>query len=285
MGKSRRDRCEDREAPPPPPRSGNAVVRYILTILVVMVILYVGAFLMMRTDCFRAYVQDRLGARLGLPIRVKKVACDPALNLAAEVVYTEGIERRGAAGIRIGRLELEWDLVGLLRRGGALIRSVRAEECYLAFAPDGAGGWNPAVFTDLAGQLAEWGGFQVEAPSRSPPKADVETPAPAMPTNSIERLEWSACEFAAVTGRVVWWGMDSNALAVADGVNLAVTPVALPNRKMTHYFLTIREALTPNGTRLPDIRFEMLDTAGQKILLGLQGNWPTGVTAGTIATP
>ena len=39
-----------------------------------------------------------------------------------------------------------------------------------------------------------------------------------------------------------WWDVDQRELASAAGIRFNITPLSLPNRKMTHYFLTLENA-------------------------------------------
>ena len=74
-----------------------------------------------------------------------------------------------------------------------------------------------------------------------------------------------------------WWDVDQRELASAAGIRFNITPLSLPNRKMTHYFLTLENAKIGDQKSVRNFTFEMLKMESNNIVLTCVGDWgPAG---------
>ena len=75
----------------------------------------------------------------------------------------------------------------------------------------------------------------------------------------------------------MWWNADKRELASAAGIRFNITPLSLPNRKMTHYFLTLENAKVDEQKSVRDFTFEMLKMESNSIVVTCAGDWvPAG---------
>ncbi|MCX6995824.1 MAG: hypothetical protein NTV49_01750 [Kiritimatiellaeota bacterium] len=262
-----------------PRRSG--LVRFVGTSLAIVLILYVGVWLLGFTAGFRSYLEDDLQSRLDLPVKIRKARLTPALNIVVEGLATAGSGRKGQPGVAIQKCFLEWSVVDGGRWHLPRLRHIQVEGGTLAFAPAEQGGWAPAGLAPFSALIAEWGGFKLPAPAApvKPAGADqtMEKAAAAQPVNVLEKLR--QCSLSISDGRITWWSEAGRELASAETIRLAVTPLALPNRLMTHILLTLDEASLADGRRVQNFRFECLDLRSQRLILELKADWsPAGAS-------
>ena len=70
-----------------------------------------------------------------------------------------------------------------------------------------------------------------------------------------------------------WSDADQRELASASGIHFTVTPLSVPNRKMTHYFLTVENASVGDRKGVRDFTFEMLKVGSNNIVIACVGDW------------
>ncbi|HOW97899.1 MAG TPA: hypothetical protein P5567_00750 [Kiritimatiellia bacterium] len=253
-------------------------VAHILGVLVCLAgIVYLGLFLASRTQGFRLSVEDRLERALGLPVSLKRVEATPGLNLRLEGLASRDSEKNGRPGIRAHEVVLGWSLSGLVRPG-PLFQRVVIRGGAITFAPGSSGRWEPAALEPLGAQVAQWGGFELPAPeaagSSAPGDGNEAGPAApsaeGAPTNTASWFEHVALEVRAA--RLAWWDAEGGERASAEGIDLLVTPVNLPNRPITHVHLTMDKGRVGNR-QVQNLVFELIRTAEQDIILGYAGDW------------
>ncbi|MBP7831097.1 MAG: hypothetical protein KA248_14395 [Kiritimatiellae bacterium] len=239
-------------------------------------IVYLGLFIASRTRGFRVAVEERLERALGLPVSLKRVEATAALNLRLEGLSTRDSEKNGQPGLRAREVLLLWSFSDLVRPG-PLFRKVTVRGGAISFAPGLSGRWEPAALERLGAQVAQWGGFELPEPEpASPPpgsgekKEEAEPAAGDAPRDGMEWLEQVALEVR--DGRIAWWDAEGQERAAADGIDLAVTPVRLPNRRMTHVHLNIDKGRV-GDREVQEFVFELVRTDEQDIVLGLSGAW------------
>lgn len=257
------------------PARGHALGGFILTAFILVAIFYVGVFLACRTDGFRSYTEDFLEKHLGVPVHVKRIQATASLNLVLTGVVTEGGSRKGAPGYWVREAIVQWSVMNkLLSRGGAL-SSLELRGFGVSFAPCQSGEWEPSALAKLGSWVAEWGRFDLAAPSAPSLPGDLPAtdeadrkPAPAVRSEIWDRINLSISE-----GEMSWWDADKRELASVAGIRFEITPIRLPNRKMTHYFLTLDSAQIGDQKSVRDFTFEMLKMASNSIVITCTGEW------------
>jgi hypothetical protein len=265
----------------PGPRT-HFVTRFISTTFILGLVGYVALYLAARTDGFRSFAQDYLGERLGVPVHIGKARATPALNVFFENLTSLRSNDEVAASFRADRVDLRWSLANGFRPEKPILREVEIKGLTISFAPAAAGGWEPAAFEPLAVRLAEWSGFEVEAP----PAADLASAAEPEEKDTTRRIGpafWDGCSVLIRDSRMLWWGRGGEEQAFAEGVEFESTPIAVPSRDLQHFRLSIESARASNGRRLKDYDFELLRTGSHNIVLACGGD--VGMRpAGTVGT-
>ncbi|HBA82489.1 MAG TPA: hypothetical protein DCZ95_00190 [Verrucomicrobia bacterium] len=271
---ARRNSVEIDEPAPPPKTSG--LNGFLWSAIAIFIIGYVGFYLVARTDGFRSFVEDKLSTHLGLKLKVQKTSCDLALNLIVKGVASEGISQRGKAGLHFGEARIGWSLMNLLRPGISAVTGLKVYDSYLSFAPDGQGGWAPAVFKPVSSILEKWSGAQLmlSMPTSTEAPAVVEKPKVVEPSaKPTPDLALEALRVAVRNGRVTWWMPDGNEMAVVEGVRLDVQPIAVPDRQMMFYRFDAHSIALRRGFHAENLRFELLRTEGQDLILSFTADW------------
>ena len=257
------------------PARGRALGGFILTIFFLVAIFYVGVFLACRTDGFRSYAEDFLERHLGVPVHVKRIQATPSLKLVLTGVVTEGGSRKGTPGYRVREAIVQWSVMNkLLSRGGAL-SALELKGFGVSFAPGQSGEWEPSALAKLGSWVAEWGRFDLAAPAAVTVQGDLPATEEAdkKPAPSTRSEMWDRINLSISDGEMSWWDADKRELASVSGVRFEITPIRLPNRKMTHYFLTLDSAQIGTQRSVRDFTFEMLKMASNSIVITCTGEW------------
>ncbi len=251
------------------------------TAVVVVCILYVAAFLAARTAGFKSMVEDRIEKAVGIPVRIEKTRATVGLDLVMEGAVSENGGRIGKAGFRVGKAVLSWSVMDRVRMGGGLLRAVDIRDASLFFAPNEEGDWEPAFASGVGSWLGNWAGFSVRKPApaapvaASPRKETAGALAGAMRLPAVTN-DWSDIALRVSGGRLVWWGAGGEEEAAIENIELTVTPLRLPNRSMTHLYVSFTEGRLGKERRLRDFALEMLRTGSNSIILGCNGGWTSG---------
>ena len=259
------------------PLCATRPIAYGISVLLCLLgIAYLGVFFASRTSGFRVTVEERLERRLGMPVSLKKVAATPALNLRLEGLATRASDKSGQPGLRAREVLIGWSFAGWIRPGGSALRSLTVRGGSVAFAPGEAGRWEPAALERLGAWVAEWGGFELSEPPAAVREDGQEEKPEALESPGEKKAArpdwWEQAALDFLDGRMVWWDAEGREQAAAEGLGLKVTPVTLPNRRITHVHLTMDKGRV-GDRRVHDFVFELLKTAEQDIVLGLSGDW------------
>jgi hypothetical protein len=260
------------------PAHGHPVRRFIVTVAILAAVFYVGIYLACGTDGFRSYAEEYLGTHLGLPVRVKKIHATPTLDIVLNGVMTEGVSRKGTPGYRVQEAVVHWSVLNKVLSRGEILSGLELNDFSVSFAPGESGDWEPAALAKLGSWVADWGRFNLSKPSAAvtpddPEKADDVDAAPA-PT--VKSDFWDRISLAIENGSMSWWDGDKRELASAAGIKFDITPISLPNRKMTHYILTLENANVGGQKSVRDFTFEMLKMQSNSIVITCAGDWGTG---------
>lgn len=257
------------------PARGHAFGGCLLTSFFLVAIFYGGVFLACRTDGFRSYAEDFLERRLGIPVHVKRIQATPSLKLVLTGVVTEGGVRKGVPGYRVREAIIQWSVMNALRSRGGVLSALELKGFGVSFAPGPSGEWAPAAFAQLGSWVAEWGRFDLPASAAAPVQSDrpATEEADSTPAPSARGVIWDCINLSISDGEMSWWDADKRELASVSGVRFEVTPIRLPNRKMTHYFLALDSAQIGPRRSVRDFTFEMLKMASNSIVITCTGEW------------
>lgn len=270
----------------------RSAYRLARTLVVIGAILYGAALVASRTDGFRDLVAARLERHLGMPVKVESVAANARFDLTLQGIVTEGTRHKNSPGLRAHRVTLAWSWRDVLRRGGPGLRLLDLDRCVITFARDEQGVWQPADMAPLSEFLAKW--LQLDLGTKPPENVTGPTggeaepredgaPAAGKPTvaatgvSTARALRDARLSIVLRRSEVTWWGDGDVPLAAVEGVNLAATPVRLPNRTMTHYHLKLDHAAGAQGLSVSDMTLELLDTGDQQLVLVFDAGRTSGL--------
>ena len=256
------------------PWRGHPIRRFIITVCILAAVFYVGAFLACGTDGFRSYTEEYLGNHLGIPVHVKHVNATPGLDLVLTGVMTEGISRKGTPGYRVKEAVVRWSLVNKIFSRGEIVSAMELNDFNVSFAPGASGEWEPSALAKLGSWVAEWGRFDLKPPVAAPSSAESEGKQESRPVAKKIRTDfWGRIKLSIDEGTMSWSDADQRELASASGLHFTITPLSVPNRKMTHYFLTVENASVGDRKGVRDFTFEMLKVASNNIVITCVGDW------------
>jgi hypothetical protein len=258
------------------PAHGHPIRRFTITACILAAVFYVGIFLACGTDGFRSYAEEYLGNRLGIPVSIKRIHATPALDIVLSGVMTEGISRKGTAGYRVQEAVVRWSVLNKVLSRGEILSALELNDFGVSFAPGESGEWEPSALAKLGSWVADWGRFDLSKPAaataQTAPDEKEGTPGPNVQSEFLDRISLSI-----KNGDMSWWDADKRELASAAGVRFDITPLSLPNRKMTHYFLTLENAKVGDQKSVRNFTFEMLKMESNSIVVTCVGDWgPVG---------
>jgi hypothetical protein len=264
-----------------PPRRGifSGLRGFVVSTLLLAALLYCSVYIIGLMDGFRAFLEDHLKASLDLRVKITKAWLTPALNLEFEGLTTEGYGRKGQPGLQIQHGYLEWCLRDETGWHLPALRRVVLRGVGVAFAPDDYGHWDPPPLAAVGAQIADWCSFKIPPPKPERAVASLEPKAAGaakLPPDLLANLQKLRLEIA--DARLVWWDSDGNELAAANKLRLAILPLTLPSREVTHYWLRLDEATLSDGRRAHDIRCEFFDLGDQKLMVEFRADWIRGVS-------
>ena len=228
-----------------------------------------GAYLACKTDGFRSYTEEFLESHLGIPVHVKQVYATLGLNLVMTGVITQDSRRKGAPGYRVQEAIVRWSALNKVLSRGGILSGLELKNCSVSFAPGDTGEWEPVALAKLGSGLAEWGRLNL----KKQPALTALNKKEANPSPRVQADFWDRISLSIENGDMSWWDVDQRELASAAGIRLNITPLSLPNRKMTHYFLTLQNAKMGDQRSVRDFTFEMLKMDSNNIVLTCVGDW------------
>jgi hypothetical protein len=243
--------------------------------LALAAILYVAVFFGARTEGFRSVLRDRLEEYVGVPVRIERSLVTPALDLVLVGVSSATGQAERTSAFHAREAVIKWSPSALVWRRVAPVRAVELDGLSVSFASDGRGGWEPGGFTALGDRLAEWGGFDVEPEEAEEPAAAAGGAGAAAEAGGreLDAAFWESARVTLRNGSMEWRGLEGERLAAIEGVDLEVSPVELPNRRMTHYYLRIGKASAMDRGEMRDFLVELIHAGSNRILLAFSGGW------------
>ena len=285
MGKSRPakvDAVEEarvREAAAPSPK-GHAVLRLVVTTLLLVSIAYVAVYLAIGTDGFRSYVAEYLADRLGLPVKIQGSKATLSLNMVLNGIVVSSTDEVSRAEFRVTAAEVDWSFLGRGRGERSMLQRVALRDCALTMELSDDGSWQPAFAARLGDWLSQQCGLKVPKPKAAPvppsETKDKKGSASAEKRVELDPGQWKSGVFSISDGRITWLNSAGAELGIVEGLSLDITPVMVPHRKLVHYRASIARGRFEDGRQVYNLVYESLKTGKDEILLAFTGEWTTG---------
>lgn len=208
--------------------------RFIFTIAVILVILYVGLLAISRTDGFRQLVKEHLRKALCPEIEIHSVFVNPRLRLEIDgfSAFCKSVEGT-MCGVKVDHIKLF--LRPAFRPMIELeVDRIEAEGADIDYVVDSSGELHPelmAPFSVLIGELAKWetvDGAAAEATRRM--KSDA---AATLATILEKGIDWT------IRDSTVEWRLQSGALTEkASALELAVRPIEISSGMASYIYIS-----------------------------------------------
>lgn len=187
---------------------GNGLARLVVTLLILALIFYAGAYFGLKTEGARSLVEGWLSRRAGMEVKIDRARLAFPLGVA---VYglAAGEIAEGGAGVAAEELRVKF-----LSGPGM---KVEARGVDLVLARDRDGSWGPRYFSRLGD-------------------------APVLSLSDLSGVTSSFRKNVAldVSGAVIkWLGEEGRVYAMMEGVDCRMEPVDLPGREMFYYKLVV----------------------------------------------
>jgi hypothetical protein len=261
----RQIRYEDEDARPGTGGIGSAfraLVRAAVTLVVLAAMLYGAAMAISRTGGFRSYVQAEISTALGFEVAVGETKLTPGFVLVIDGIAAGRFDAPGTPCVRADRLTVGWSPVP---SGGTRLRSVSVETGLLAFAQGPEGDWAPKPLAGVAEAIIQGAGLGLDEI-----RGAVRAKAGSAPSSKPAGGTATAFPVQRVVVRgmdVVWWKADKSKLASLAGLNVQVTPVEVPGRRMIHILADATSFERTGGEWISPLRVECLWGGGERIVL------------------
>ena len=225
---------------------GGGFRRFVITILIIALIVWVTLFLIARTEGGQQFVVNQLTECLDLEVTVKQVKLAFPLTLVMDGVRSENfVPRKAGMQVKQARLSLgvkPWWRMSL-------------EEPELNMAYSKAEEWSPDVFAAL-GEL------------------------PGKNMNGIAELTGNIRKMGTLQithGNLTWVDASGRKLAEARNLDFNMGPACVPGHLMTYYHLSVEHVINPGGGTLRKIECEWLSSAEVPYVeISRSENIPTG---------
>ncbi len=244
---------------------GRTLGSWAWKLVLVLALVYGALQILVRTDVFRAQVEDELSRLAGMEVRIGRMRATESLNL--KIRDTIGIS--DVAGIEARVARVRWRL--FRPRSAPMLDSVRVDGLALTIAPDATGAIQPAFMEPLSRSVFAWTGLT--APKElAAAKAPADAAAPARKTGAPRALEdWLGGPLVLQDVSVRWQDAQGRLLASVSGLDVVWTPLVTPRgRRVSHLDLRAAEIQVVNGPRIADLRLEMVAVEEQRFLVNLQ---------------
>lgn len=237
---------------------GRSLRSWAWKLALVLAVGYGALQLLVRTDVFRAQVEDELSRLAGMEIRIGRMRATEGLNL--KIRDTIGIS--DVAGIEARVARVRWRL--FRPRGAPMLDSVRVDGLALTIAPDETGAIQPAFLGQLSRSVFAWTGLP--APKELVAAAPVQKAGPA---RSLE--DWLGGPLVLQDVSVRWQDAQGRLQASVSGMDVVWTPLVTPKgRRVSHLDCRVGEIKVVNGPRIADLHLEVVAVEDQRFLVDLQ---------------
>ncbi len=217
--------------------------RWVATGLVVL-ILYVGAHLVARTEGVRALVADKISNGTRLPVSLEKCGATPLLGLRLQGLLIQGAE--------IPDLRLSFSWLAFLSKNKPVVKQLRLKDAEIRFRRVPATGrWEPPVLHGVAGRLGSAVGL-------GPVQDGAAEAGPVFPPEAISRktlLQLRNTKF-------MWIDENGNELASIERADLTMKTKRLIGRRVIQSIAECDQITLASRRVLDDFRLEAVHIEG-----------------------
>lgn len=215
-----------------PGRGIGGFARFGVTVAALLAIALVTGWFAVKTNGGRAFIEEKLKKRLGMPLTVAKTRIGFPYVLVAEDVVSPDYGASGKPGIKAQEVRFALGIHPVWR--------VSVKKGSLILVRDGQGRWHPDVFSALG-----------------------DLPKKTIAELSRATADWREdMKLKLREGAVDWIAEDGGTLASARGVSLDVCPVDIPGHTMYDYRLSVYSSVGADGEPAQDVEVEWL--AGER---------------------
>lgn len=256
----------------------ETITRFWVTLAIIAVILYGALLVISRTEGFSSLVRQRLETLAGIPVSIERVHASLSLDLVVEGLQGGANLTNQVPEISIGRAEMYWNIIPLIRGRGWPFRDLKVTDCTIRFAQGTDGEWKPLTFLHRA--IAPW--VEIEDESGSGPS-----------TAAIEYLR-SVRAHVDVSGvNIYWLGVndESPPRAVIRGLNFRAEPVRPMSQDVLWCRMQIERSEIEGIDRINKLDMEWIRLSDQDVVLrlaheeGLNGRQPAFDTRSSRSEP
>ena len=248
-----RNRNNRRDADGPVNVTGHplrALRTALITLAIILMVLYVAALIIGRTDGFRALLTPRLEAIVGFPVKVDRISLDLRFGLSLRDVRATQLDPVRGAVFAAERIDIRWRWSDILTRGRPGVARLEVVRPTLRFDRQSDGTWSPAPMADLGSFIA--GRLQLA----------VDLTHAVHQVSLQDRLLAEHTALSLRRADLSWWRGEAVPFASAEGVTLLATPIALPGRTISHILLKVSRAISADGSAQQHVVLETLDGEG-----------------------
>lgn len=189
-------------------RGGSGLVRFVVTLTIIALIFYAGAYFGLKTEGARSLVEGWLSKRTGMDVKIQRARLAFPLGVAVYDLEAGAIVE-GGAGIAAEELKVKF-----LSGPGAMLEARGVD---LVVVRDADGSWGPRYFSKIG---------------------DV----PVLELAALSDVTASFRKKVALNVKgclVKWIGDDGRVYAMMEGVDCRMEPVDLPGGEMFYYKLNV----------------------------------------------
>lgn len=232
----------------------ETITRFWVTIVVILIILYAALLMISRTDGFSGLLRQRLENLSGIPISVERVHANLSMDLVVEGLRGGHDLSNRFASITIGRAEMYWNIMPLIRGSGWPFRELKVNDCDIRFSQDKEGTWQPLTFLHQA--IAPW--VEIEDEAGSEPN-----------TAAIEYLRSVRAKIDVSNVNITWLGATDESVprATIKGLNFRTEPVRPMGQDVLWCKMQIARSETEGIDRINQLDIEWIRQSDQDVVL------------------
>jgi hypothetical protein len=210
------------------PKSRGGIKRFLVTLIIIGAILVATAFLVVRTDGGRSFVEKWLVKQLDMDLTIKDAKLELPFTLVIIDAVSKAVEPGGKPLLRIRELS-----VSPTMRGGLKLDVRRG---VLFMLRNASGDWTPAFFSKFG-----------EMPSKN--VAEI---------SRVMRKMGKGTSLFVNDSAITWIGEDGVVKAEVTGLSFDAAPVDLPDRTIRYFRVAADSAKSAAGVVVKDVEREWL---------------------------
>ncbi len=218
--------------------------RRVITASLVLLILYIGAHILSRTEGVRALVADKVSNGTGLPVSLKQCGMTPLLGMRLKGLLIQGTEMPDA------KLSFNW--FSFLSKNKPFVRRISLKDAEVRFrrVPT-SGNWEPLVLNGIGCRLGAVMGL-------NPLQREDDGSLPVFPPYAIN----SKTQLKLRNTKVMWLDDKGNELASIEKADFSVKMERLGKRKVIQAIAECKQITLASRRVLDDFRLEAIGIEG-----------------------